>query len=48
MIDYNELKEYLKNNLWVHAELEDGNSRKRLVITLGLVDETISGTKIYI
>ena len=45
-----ELKQYLKDNLHIYADFEDGLANKRLVITLSLGRdrEKISETKLFI
>ena len=42
-----EMKQYLKDNLRIHADFEDGFDKK-LVITLSLGREVISETKLWI
>ena len=43
-----ELKQYLKENLRIYADFEDGIPAKRIVITLSLGREKISETKLWL
>ena len=43
-----EIKQYIKDNLRIHADFEDGRCEKRLVLTITLEREKVSETKLYL